>query len=210
MLFVVLIISLVLIITLRNPYHRYLLGFFFILGLCAATFTITHRLGQQAVLLSFGLAAMVMHIIFPTDFAPPWLNIMDNILWLIYTGMLAWIVFKNVFSSQRVGQQQIFGAVSVYLLVGVLFTQLFEILIYLDSGAIYFDPSRFTNVTIGTSQVLYYSFVTLLTVGYGDVSPITPEARALSVIESLFGVMYIAILIARFVSRYEREIREES
>ncbi len=57
--------------------------------------------------------------------------------------------------------------------------------------------------------MLYYSFVTLATVGYGDVSPYTPAARALSVLESLVGIMYIAILIARFVSNYEKENRRE-
>lgn len=200
----VLLISLCLLIALRNPLHRYILGFFFILGLSGATFTITRRLAHQAILLPSGLAALIIHIIFPTEYAPTWLNILDNGFWILFTGALAWIVFIHVFNDPRVGKQQIFGAISVYLLLGILFTQMYEILIYIQSDAIYFDPSRFPEKTIGTSQVLYYSFVTLATVGYGDVSPFTPIARALSVFESLVGVMYIAILIARFVSKYER------
>jgi hypothetical protein len=205
----VLLISLCLLIALRDPLHRYIFGFFFILGLSGATFTITRRLAHQAILLPSGLAALIIHIIFPTEYAPTWLNILDNGFWIFFTGALAWIVFTHVFNSPEVGKQQIFGAISVYLLVGILFTQLYEILIYIQGNAIYFDPSRFPDKTIGTSQVLYYSFVTLATVGYGDVSPFSPVARALSVFESLVGVMYIAILIARFVAKYEKKSQKE-
>ncbi len=209
LLLTVLLISLCLIIALRDPLHRYILGFFFILGLSGSTFTITRRFVHQAILLPSGLAALIVHIIFPTEYAPSWVNVLDNGLWLIFTGSLAWIVFTHVYNSPRVGRQQIFGAISVYLLLGILFTQLYEILIYIQGNAIYFDPSRFPEEAVGTSQVLYYSFVTLATVGYGDVSPFTPAARALSVFESLIGVMYIAILIARFVSNYEKENRRK-
>ena len=209
-LLIVLLISLCLIIAMQEPLHRYILGFFFILGLSGSTFTITRRFFHQVILLPSGLAALIVHIIFPTEYAPVWLDVLDNGLWLIFTSSLAWIVFTHVFNSSRVGRQQIFGAISVYLLLGILFTQLYEILIYIQGNAIYFDPSRFPEETVGTSQVLYYSFVTLATVGYGDVSPFTPAARALSVFESLVGVMYIAILIARFVANYEKESREES
>lgn len=206
----VLVFTLSLIITLRDPMHRYILGFAFIFGLCGSSFAITHRVLHQALLLPFGASALIVHILFPTALAPPWLNVFDNVLWLAYTGYLAWIVFQKVFTSRRVGKQQIFGAISVYLLIGLVFTELFEILLYLDPNAIFFDPARFPREEIGTSQVLYYSFVTLATVGYGDVSPVIPEARALSVVESICGIMYLTVLVARFVSRYEDEIRVEA
>ena len=76
-------------------------------------------------------------------------------------------------------------------------------------GAIYFDPGRFPEplvvrdnslLTRGASDLLYYSFVTLGTVGYGDVTPSSPAARSLSLIEAVIGIMYVATMIARFVS----------
>jgi hypothetical protein len=54
--------------------------------------------------------------------------------------------------------------------------------------------------TRGAGAVLYYSFVTLGTVGYGDVTPASAVARAVSLIEAVIGIMYIATLISRFVS----------
>ena len=54
--------------------------------------------------------------------------------------------------------------------------------------------------TRGAGDVLYYSFVTLGTVGYGDVTPATPLARAISLVEAVAGIMYVATMIARFVS----------
>jgi uncharacterized protein (TIGR02246 family) len=93
-------------------------------------------------------------------------------------------------------------------LIGVLFAAVYQLLLAGHPGALYFDPGRFPGpqvignrlYTRGAGDVLYYSFVTLGTVGYGDVTPSSPLARSLSLIEAVIGIMYVATMIARFVS----------
>jgi hypothetical protein len=54
-------------------------------------------------------------------------------------------------------------------------------------------------------SAVYFSFMTLTSVGYGDIAPAAPAARALAMLEAVFGQLYLAVLIARLVSLYERE-----
>jgi hypothetical protein len=91
----------------------------------------------------------------------------------------------------------------------VIFAELF-LLLASNPGALFFDPGRFSGpLTIRNNSLLtrsfgdllyYYSFVKLGTVGYGDVTPASPAARSLSLIEAVVGIMYVATMIARFVS----------
>ena len=121
-----------------------------------------------------------------------------------FAAILAATVFRRVFAAPRVGLHQVSGAISVYLLLGILFGQAYEILLLASPGAVYFDP-RVVQSGIGPSELLYFSFVTLATVGYGDAFPVSSAARALCVIESVVGVLYIAVLVARFVARFEQD-----
>jgi ion channel len=83
-----------------------------------------------------------------------------------------------------------------------------ELLLAGQPEALHFEPGRFTQPQdIGDGlrirppgDVLYYSFVTLRTVGYCDVTPASPLARSFSLIEAVVGIMYVATMIARFVS----------
>jgi hypothetical protein len=91
----------------------------------------------------------------------------------------------------------------------VIFARVFQLLLAVKPAALFFDPGRFPGpltirnnslLTRSFGDLLYYSFVTLATVGYGDVSPASPAARSLSLIEAVIGIMYVATMIARFVS----------
>jgi hypothetical protein len=58
---------------------------------------------------------------------------------------------------------------------------------------------------LGTDGAIYFSFVTLATLGYGDVVPASGPARALAMLEAVFGQLYLVVLVARLVSLYSRE-----
>ncbi|HWP57045.1 MAG TPA: ion channel [Candidatus Acidoferrales bacterium] len=129
-------------------------------------------------------------------------------LWLLFTFYIGLLVFRRIIAARRIGRNEIYGAIYVYLLIGVLFAAVYQLLLVWQPGALYFDPARFREPeavvgdvhTRGAGAVLYYSFVTLGTVGYGDVTPSSPLARSLSLIEAVIGIMYVATMIARFVS----------
>jgi hypothetical protein len=69
-------------------------------------------------------------------------------------------------------------------------------------GSFYVSSAQNLDHMINWSDLMFFSFVTLTTLGYGDITPVTSAARSLAVIEAVFGVLYNAILIARLVGLY--------
>jgi hypothetical protein len=137
------------------------------------------------------------------------LYLLNLAIWLLLTAYIAIVVFRSIMSAKRIRANEIYGAIYVYLLIGVVFAEIFQLLLAANPGALFFDPGRFPGpltirnnrlLTRSFGDLLYYSFVTLGTVGYGDVTPAAPAARSLSLIEAVVGIMYVATMIARFVS----------
>ncbi len=111
-------------------------------------------------------------------------------------------VFADVIRSRRVTADTIFGAVAVYLLFGVVVAMLFQFLNNIDPGSVIASVGEATNIVERYDQfgeILYFSFVTLTSVGYGDLTPIAAPARSLAMFEGIVGQLYLAILIARLV-----------
>jgi hypothetical protein len=107
-------------------------------------------------------------------------------------------------SEGFVTSERIFAALSVYLLVGIVCGLLFCIFVEQWPGSFSFQGSSF----VGSKQnilahTVYFSFVTLGTLGYGDIIPVSGPARALAVIEALVGQMYLVVIVARLVSLYK-------
>ncbi len=110
---------------------------------------------------------------------------------IFMTGML----LRYVISDRLIVGDRLQGALSVYLLIGVSFSTLYELLEMLAPGSLHFP-----NGPPLWSDHLYYSFVTLTTLGYGDIAPVTPEAQSLAILEAATGVLYVAVLVAWLVS----------
>ena len=114
---------------------------------------------------------------------------------ILFNFFFAIAILIKTFKPGDITFQRIEGAIVVYLLVGLIFAYVFHA-IHLFAGV-----SSFHNIT-GTDlkEFLYFSFTTLTTVGYGDITPVHPLARSLANFESLIGQLYPAILIGRLVS----------
>ncbi len=89
--------------------------------------------------------------------------------------------------------------IALYLLIGVTWALIYIVMDTIDPGAF-----EILSPTIekGWSEFLYFSFATLTTLGYGDISPDTPFVRTWAVMEAVTGVLYIAVMVARLVSLY--------
>ena len=118
--------------------------------------------------------------------------------WFIIACTLAVVVGVTVFGPGRVTFHRVVGAVLLYLLIALAFVSLFTLV-----GRLV--PNAFSGLVIKDDQkmasnMIYFSFVTLTTVGYGDILPIHPFARSLCNLESIIGQLYPATLLARLVS----------
>lgn len=111
------------------------------------------------------------------------------------------VVYRSsVFAGGRVTGDRVSGAIAVYLLVGLLWGILYGMVAATTPGS-FKGLEAFALGEPGAQQdYIYFSFVTLTTLGYGDMSPVTPFAKTLAWIEAVFGQIYLAVTIARLVS----------
>ncbi len=126
-----------------------------------------------------------------------WAPYVNMIVALLFYLMTTGIAFSTLLKGERIDINMIMGSICVYILVGISWSILFYFESIIHSGA--FAGVNLTSAKQQFTDLLYYSFVTLSTLGYGDITPVTPIARTLAYIEALFGQFYIAILVASFV-----------
>jgi Ion channel len=117
---------------------------------------------------------------------------------LIMGMVLISVVARAVFSTGRVTHHRIIGAILVYLSIALTFVALYSIVGLLVPDA--FSGMSFEDNAALASKVIYFSFVTLTSTGYGDVFPVHPVARSLCNLETIVGQLYPATLLARLVS----------
>ena len=118
--------------------------------------------------------------------------------WLIITLTLGGVVGRAVFGRGRVTYHRIVGAVLLYLLIALVFMMLFSFI-----GASFDDAFRgltFEYDSALANRLMYFSFVTLTSIGYGDIVPVHPLAQSLCSLEAIIGQLYPAILLARLVT----------
>ena len=109
------------------------------------------------------------------------------------------ILLHRIFSEKQVSLDTIIGGITVFILIGDLWFILYQT-VYL------FNPNAFST-SVNSFGLLYFSFTTLTTVGYGDISPVIPMAQVLANLEGIIGVMFPAIFIGRLVGVYNPEAK---
>ena len=118
------------------------------------------------------------------------------------------LILITVFRDETVTADTIMGAICAYLLLAISWGSWYTLLVLVSPDAFAVSPALVaaagwhTPQTPFTPLFEYYSFTTLTTLGYGDISPITAGARMLSVFEGITGQLYLAILIARLVGMH--------
>ena len=166
----------------------------FAAGLSSETRSRTARLVGALVF----AVAVVLHWV--DYFAPgAGLAVWVSLARMLAVAVLVVLVVRHVFREGPITVQRIQGAVAVYLLLGVLWQCLYEMINALSPAAFRFAETPHTPAEVSTS-LAYYSFVTLTTMGYGDITPVHPAARSAAILEALVGQLFPAILIARLVA----------
>lgn len=118
----------------------------------------------------------------------------------VFLIMMLFATLKQVLLQDSVNVNRIYGAVCAYLLLGVIWALAYSTLYQVS-------PNAFKGISaVGDSEIgvlwLYYSFVTLSTLGYGDITPVSPAARVLAYTQTIFGAFYMAVLVAGLVGVY--------
>jgi Ion channel len=127
------------------------------------------------------------------------------ILSLIFDIFIIVAIFRRVFTSRDPEAETIFGALCVYLLIGFTFSNLYGIIDTLQPGAFYFVPALNWHLAPNRFDFLYFSFGAMTTLGSSGIVAVSPQARALAVMEAICGILYLAVLISRLVGAYRSD-----
>jgi hypothetical protein len=127
-----------------------------------------------------------------------WLTVLSQLMWTIFLALLVIALVLRVFAEGDINVHRIQGAVAAYLVLGVMWAGCYRLVFA-------FDPTAFKLPSIVDdghlmSTFVYFSFCTLTTVGYGDVTAVDTFARSVAMLEALTGQLFPAVLIARLVS----------
>lgn len=108
-------------------------------------------------------------------------------------------IFSHIlFRENTTPLSKVLGGICGYLLLGLMFTNIYTVILIFDPKAILLNHHSTSNA----GELMYYSLVTLTTLGYGDIVAISPTARILSALEAVAGNLYLAILISTLASQY--------
>jgi hypothetical protein len=123
---------------------------------------------------------------------------MDAALTIFLLATLVLMVVWQIFREGPITRQRVQGSIVVYLLLGLIWAEAYTLAAHLNSGSFAGTLPEGSNAL--SAHLTYFSFVTLTTVGYGDILPASLVTRALANFEGLLGTLFPAILIARLVS----------
>ena len=146
------------------------------------------------------LAAWVVDAIDPSGTAVKALLIFS----VLFFSLAIVRVLRRVLLITTVNEDSLYGAGSVYLMIGLLYSMLYYVLWKNVAQAFYAGVPLAAAKLTGWHDFVYFSFTTLATVGYGDVTPVGGLARSLAILEVITGVFFVAVIIARLVTSYRR------
>jgi len=120
---------------------------------------------------------------------------------LVYFMLLTWVVLRRTFRDGPVTSSRVRGAVAAYILLAITWSSLYQLIELLLPGSFHLTETAFSSAERSLKiNMTYFSFITLTTLGYGDITPLHPAARLFVIMEALLGQLYPATLLARLVS----------
>lgn len=132
----------------------------------------------------------------------------------LFFGMTAVLILVGVIRRHLASVQSVFGAISAFLLLGLAWSMLYWALERIDDESLNIAHRTTINHTVSGgsditafSQMIYFSFVTMSTLGYGDITPETPLARTLTWTQSVTGQFYLAVMVAWLINAIPRQPR---
>ncbi len=187
----------------RSPAADIILDIVFLVILLSSIYAISERKKFFFIALLLAVAGFGPTIL-NYFFATLTLRLVSVSAYGLFFILMAIEILSTIMKAKKVTTETIYASICVYLLLGIIWTMLYSAIeitepgSFLSGGAVidvHEDHAR-RNLYDDFS---YYTFVTLTTLGYGDITPVSPIARALSSLEAVIGQLYIAVLIAGLV-----------
>lgn len=124
---------------------------------------------------------------------------------VVFLGFVATLILKSVISAVEVSSETLYGAVAGYILIGLTWGAGFFLMATVAPSA--FRSTIENAAAMRWPDFMFFSFVTLTTIGYGDIVPVSAFAKSLVILEAVTGIMFPAVTIARLVALYSASAR---
>lgn len=131
------------------------------------------------------------------------LHLLAGVSNLAFYCFITYHVIRSVLSAPRVTGDVVAGSIVVYMLLGITWAMIYQAIHALIPGSFYVSDAITLNNALTRPDFLYYSFVTLSTLGYGDIVPVGGLARSMAALEAMTGVIYIAVFVGRIISMHK-------
>jgi hypothetical protein len=170
-------------------------------ALVASTLELSQRKNWRlpgAILAGMSMLVMLVHFLYPTRM----IMVANWFFLAAFLGFVSAALFSYLGLGGSVTSGRLYGLVSLYILLGVFYYAIFNLIETVHPHS--FMETASSSNGVSRHSLLYLSLITLTTLGYGDIVPVTPPARMLAALEAMTGVLYIAITVARLVSAYQK------
>jgi len=178
-----------------------ILSFLFSLVLLSAVLAVANRKRVLVIALVLAIPAIAGRWInnFRPDLVPPAVFLVGGLILIIF---VVGHLLRFVLRAPVVTTEVLCASISAYLMLGLMWTMAYWLVDQLTPGGAFSFNTNAGTRSINGFNGFYFSFITLSTVGYGDITPVSKVARMLAAMEAMTGLLYVAVLIARLVSLY--------
>ena len=172
----------------------------YILIIINSVFCLRSNRKRMLVYLLITLSIMVVSRVFNMQV----LKILSTFVIAVFFCIVVGKILIQIARSKLVDEGVIMESISAYLLLGILYSLFAEVILFFFSGSIVFPDTDIPS----TADVIYFTFVTMTTLGYGDVLPVLPIARSFTILVSISGQIYLTVIIAMLVGKYISQKQE--
>ncbi|GAB4488270.1 MAG: hypothetical protein Fur0016_00510 [Anaerolineales bacterium] len=163
---------------------------------------------HTAFLAITGLVYLTASLLYALNPGAAWVILLTYLALIPYLGMLVVILGRFLVIVQTITRDVLYAAVALYLLLGAIFVPLYGLLDMLQPGS--FRDGTFPDTPLQWQQLVYFSYTTLTSSGYGDILPASWWARSLANLEMIAGMLFIAVVMSRLVALYSESKGEHS
>jgi Ion channel len=166
-----------------------------------SVYALSMRRSLLVIALVLAAPSIIQHTVSFADPKSP-TAVVNSFFSLTFDVFIVVVIFRRIFAKAHADSESIFGALCIYLFVGFSFASVFMLVTYLEPHAFYLDPTINNHSIFNRLDAVYYSFGTMTSLGAAGIVPVTGEARLLTIIEALLGVLFLAVLVSRLLSAY--------
>ena len=179
------------------------------LVLISAVLAVANRCRTFVVAVLLAIPAVVGRWInhFRPDLLPPAIFLVAG---LVLVAFVVANLLRFILRAPSVNAEVLCASISAYLMLGLMWTMAYWLVNQLTPGGAFSFNTNAGPQSINGFNAFYFSFITLSTVGYGDITPVSRIARWIAAMEAMTGLLYVAVLIARLVSLYSSPKSDDS